>query len=640
MEMIYEASDQYTPTIFLLSKGTNPTDGVLGMARKLKIPPPPCISMGEGMEIVGSRAIEAGAENGTWVMLENCELGMGLMVVMEEMLGKLKATTQPGFRLWLSALPDPEFPLGLLQMSTKVTNEPPAGLKAGLMRSYTVMVDQDKLERIDGKAEGTMWRKLVFTLCFLHSVVQERRKFGPLGWCIPYEYNQGDQFACLTFLEKHLYNGPISWPTVRYMVCDVQYGGKITDSLDRRLFQLYAAKYLTPDTLADGYTIQPQQPIQKIPQNFQYIVPDFMQLQQYKDFAVSFPEIDSPEVIGFHPNADLTFRQKSARELLEIVGNTQPKGGGGGGGGPSTEDIVFEQAGKLHKRMPEYYVEEIYKAKIQVLGGLTVPLNMFLYQEIQRLQEVIEKVTVMLKQMQLAIKGEVVMTDELATGIEAMGGALAPRPWVYTPSGTEFSWIIPSVASWFSQLIRIDTQCRTWMETGRPVSYWMAGWSNPAGFLTAMTQEVSRKHSKAPEYWALDEMVYHTEGTTYKDISNVPAPPNEGIYVHGLQMDGGAFDIKAQILVESQPKILVFELPVLFITANHFKAQEKVNKEIYGPQGPYSLPTYKYAVRGDGYPGNPDIKNFIFFVNLKCTAEKDPLHWGLRGLALYCNSGN
>jgi dynein heavy chain len=641
MEIIYEQSDEVTPTIFLLSKGTNPTDGVIGMARKLKIPTPPCISMGEGMEIVGQRAIEAGSENGTWVMLENCELGMGLMVEMEDLLGKLRPTVHPNFRLWLSALPDADFPLGLLQMSTKCTQEPPAGLKAGIMRSFTVMVDQDKLERIDGQAEGIMWRKLVFTLCFLHSVVQERRKFGPLGWCIPYEYNQGDQYACLLFLEKHLYNGPISWPTVRYMVCDVQYGGKITDSLDRRLFQLYAAKYLTPDTLVEGYTFQPQQPILKIPGNFQYLVKDYLQLDEYKAYAASFPDIDSPEVLGLHPNADLSYRQSAARSLLEIVGNTQPKGGGGGGGGgPSKEEIVYEQAGKLYSRMPEDYVEDAYKAKIQALGGLGVPLNMFLFQEIQRFQEVLELVRNMLKNIQLAIKGEVVMTDALADGIEAMGDARAPRPWIYTVGCTEFAWIIPSISSWYGQMLNIDKQTRTWMENGRPNSYWMAGFSNPAGFLTAMTQEVARKHSKAPQFWALDEMVYHAEPTNTRDGSAMNSPPAEGCYLHMLVMDGGAFDIKAGILCESTPKILFVDLPVTLISANHYATQKKINKDMYGPQGPYSAPVYKYAVRGDGYPGNPDIKNFIFFLNLKCDAGKDPLHWGIRGLCLFCNSGN
>ena len=75
------------------------------------------------------------------------------------------------------------------------------------------------------------------SLCTFHGVVQERRKFGPLGWCIPYEYNNGDLQSCVLFLEKHLYNGPISWSTFQYMVSAVQYGGKITDSLDVRLFR-------------------------------------------------------------------------------------------------------------------------------------------------------------------------------------------------------------------------------------------------------------------------------------------------------------------------------------------------------------------------------------------------------------------
>merc|ERR1711871_470635 len=625
MESIVDEMNSSTPVIFLLSTGADPTETIQNLARKRKLPEPATVSMGEGQEPVAIKAMQAGAAAGTWVLLQNCELGLELMVTMEDFLGKLSEGIDPGFRLFITALPEKTFPLGLLQMSTKVTNGPPAGLKAGILKSFTILVDQDRLERVDQGAD--QWRKLLFAICFLHSVVQERRKFGPLGWCIPYEYNNGDLTACILFLEKHLYAGAISWVTLQYMICEAQYGGRITDNTDRRMFRNYAHTWVDSTCLEEGYTYNPAVPILKIPKDFQYILPNYETIEQYRAYCASMPEIDSPEISGLHPNADLTYRVKEANHLLAQMSESQPKGGGGGGG-LSPAAVVFEKAVELAARMPEYYREDDYNAKINKLGGFSVPLNIFLFQEIQRLQNVINKVGTMLKSIQLAINGEVVMTAELQDAITFMFEAKAPKTWVYTVSGDEFSWILPTLGLWWTSFLERDDQDRTWMEHGRPKSYWLTGFFNPCGLLTAMKQEVTRKHKG--EAWALDDVIYHTEASQMMGFDHVRGPPAEGLYIHGLSLDGGAYDKQNQMMCEQEPKKLFVPLPVLLVSANIATAQVKVVKELYGPQGPYESPVYKYPARTDRF--------YVFSVNIRCTVEKNPIFWGLRGVCLLCNT--
>lgn len=160
-------------------------------------------------------------------------------------------------------------------------------------------------------------------------------------------------------------------------------------------------------------------PILRLPNDFQYTIPSGLEIKEYKDYVTTFPEIDSPEVFGLHPNADLTFRLNEVGALIHTLGETQPKGSGGGGG-VSREDVVQNKASELLERLPEDFVEDDYKAKLNKLGGLDKPLNIFLFQEIQRLQKVIGKVRFILIQLQLAINGEVVMTDELQQTLDAM----------------------------------------------------------------------------------------------------------------------------------------------------------------------------------------------------------------------------
>ena len=63
----------------------------------------------------------------------------------------------------------------ILETSIKITNEPPTGMQANLHKALDNF-DQDTLEMCSKEAE---FKSILFSLCYFHAVVAERRKFGP-----------------------------------------------------------------------------------------------------------------------------------------------------------------------------------------------------------------------------------------------------------------------------------------------------------------------------------------------------------------------------------------------------------------------------------------------------------------------------
>jgi dynein heavy chain len=98
-----------------------------------------------------------------------------------------------------------------------------------------------------------------------------------------------------------------------------------------------------------------------------------------------------------------------------------------------------------------------------------------------------------------------------------------PKLWLYSPAGDELSWLAPNLGVWYGGLLLRDTQYRTWLADGRPSSFWMAGFFNPQGFLTAVQQEITRAHKG--ENWALDGVVMHADVTDILSPDNVKGPP-------------------------------------------------------------------------------------------------------------------
>jgi dynein heavy chain, axonemal len=86
-------------------------------------------------------------------------------------------------------MPASYFPVSILQNGVKITTEPPRGLKNNLRRSWGE-VREEQLEACPRRRDEL--HKIEWGLSFFHALVQERRKFGALGWNIRYEFNMSD----------------------------------------------------------------------------------------------------------------------------------------------------------------------------------------------------------------------------------------------------------------------------------------------------------------------------------------------------------------------------------------------------------------------------------------------------------------
>jgi dynein heavy chain len=288
-----------------------------------------------------------------------------------------------------------------------------------------------------------------------------------------------------------------------------------------------------------------------------------------------------------------------------------------------------------------------------------MPLNIFLKQELERFQKILDIVRSTMISMVDAIDGTTIMTPEIVDSINAVFDFRVPYKWQFDPTGAEISWLTPSLGGWVKGLTDRHYQLNNWISKERPQSFWLTGFFNPQGFLTAMKQEVAR--TKKEKGWALDEVIYDTDVT--KDIipgddgridgfklSNVPS---EGVLVHGLFLEGAGWSKAEKKLEESQPKELYYQFPVLHVTATYLPRNEKDRQQnqMAGAGGArnkvdisqkirsyYDCPVYKYPKRNDKY--------LIFRVFLKPEGQNAPpnpnkgmtpaMRWKLSGVSLLC----
>ena len=229
-------------------------------------------------------------------------------------------TMHPEYRLWLTSMPSDTFPVPVLQSGIKLTNEPPRGLKANLTRTFTDVSE----EEYEGCSKPREYKKLLFSLSYFHAAILERRKYGAIGWNIPYEWMTADLETSKRQLRMYLdEQEQVPYQALNYLVAETNYGGRVTDDKDGRLIRAMLGRYVCPEVMNDAYRLSKLD---------LYYAPPEGPLADAKTYIDGLPLDEDPEVFGLHPNANIAFEQKTVGEFSDTILMMQPRVSGGGGG--------------------------------------------------------------------------------------------------------------------------------------------------------------------------------------------------------------------------------------------------------------------------------------------------------------------
>ncbi|KAJ3105519.1 Dynein heavy chain 6, axonemal [Phlyctochytrium planicorne] len=656
---VYKDTSHKSPMIFILSSGSDPISALLkfagskdiNMVERLHM-----ISLGQGQGPIAEELLRRATSKGDWVFLQNCHLAASWMSRLEVLVKELSSDNEPhpNFRLFLSSMPSRVFPAAVLQDGVKVTNEPPKGLRANLARSFAD-ISRDLFD--DAPPQGIKFKKLLFGICFFNAIIHERKKFGPLGWNIIYDWSNSDLEVSISILKNILRESKsIPWDALLYLTGEITFGGRVTDDWDRRTLKSLLSRYYTPQILDDNHKLSP---------SGIYYAPADGDILSFRVYIDSLPFSEDPTVFGMHENANVSYQMQESRRLVKTVLDVQPRLISGSGGS-SSEEIVVGIATTILDAWPEPII-------IDLTGEISIPganipgrpensrmileqtfkkdengrmlnsLSTVLSQETVRFNKLLGLVKKSLENIVKAVKGIIVMSSDLELVFKSLLNNEVPASW----SAAAYPSLKP-LGSWVKDFhLRIE-ELSNWVEKGQPTNFWLPGFFFPQGFLTGVLQNHARKYNipidsllfafKVSEYEDGDPRIGNenhssdtrglfsgdvTGGQTQFSDALVMYPEEDGVLVRGLFVEGARWDRQKRSLQDSYPMEMYSTMPLIrFIPTQIPQSDASL----------YVCPLYKTSARAGTLSTTGHSTNFVISVNIPSDKPQD--YWISKGVAL------
>ncbi|XP_070624136.1 dynein axonemal heavy chain 14 isoform X2 [Bos indicus] len=700
----YEESNARTPLILIHSHGIDLTNTLLKFAQELMgtTNHVTMISLGRGQAAKAEALIvKALTKTEQWVFLQNCHLAASFMprlCTIVESFNSPDVTIEPKFRLWLSSKSDSSFPIPILQKSLKIAVENPQGLKNNLLQTFGYSGSGEITEELFEKPDyGPWWKKILFSLCFFNALINERKIYGILGWNIAYAFSSSDLEVAIKVLENFLSaQSSIPWQTLRYLIGEVVYGGWVTDSWDRRCLNTLLYKFCNPKVLKDDFSFSTDEPL-----------PKSGSMKDYIRIIQSLPEDDPPELLELHPEATRGFREIQAQKFIDNLIGMQPRFTITNlmfSREKSKDELVMAILSDMLTRLPLSVEKEEWAGTPSTLKYIMLSpiwesfhkdpkgydplihcvLLTFLIQEIERFDQLLSIIHKSLKDLQLAIKGEIILTQELEEIYDSFLSTKVPKLWqkyAYKSSKALSSWVndliqrlnffntwakmaytavhhryMRLVTAWKhsssspSQDPKYPTEPNHEFFEGFPARYWLPAFFFPQAFLITVLQDYGRSQGVSTDALTFTHhVISDTTDVKDKEFSIIiqkklnivrrafkgTDPTHVGVHVFGLFIEGARWNHKEKILEDSLPCEICCDFPEIYFLPTKISTERStVSKQTEPELYTFECPVYQTPERSSILTAAGLSSNFLTSVYL--STKKPPSHWITMQVALLC----
>uniref|UniRef100_A0A8C0GMH1 Dynein cytoplasmic 1 heavy chain 1 n=1 Tax=Chelonoidis abingdonii TaxID=106734 RepID=A0A8C0GMH1_CHEAB len=563
------------------------------------------------------KAINTAVKSGRWVMLKNVHLAPGWLMQLEKKLHSLQP--HACFRLFLTMEINPKVPVNLLRAGRIFVFEPPPGVKANMLRTFSSIPVSRICKSPNERA------RLYFLLAWFHAIIQERLRYAPLGWSKKYEFGESDlRSACDTidtWLDdtakgrQNISPDKIPWSALKTLMAQSIYGGRIDNEFDQRLLNTFLERLFTTLSFDSEFKLAC-----KVDGHKDIQMPDGIRREEFVQWVELLPDTQTPSWLGLPNNAEKVLLTTQGIDMISKMLKMQML--------EDEDDLAYAETEKkaradstsdgrpswmrtLHTTASNWFhlIPQNLNHLKRTVENIKDPLFRFFEREVKMGAKLLQDVRQDLADVVQVCEGKKKQTNYLRTLINELVKGILPRSWSHytVPAGmTVIQWV-----SDFSERIKQLQNISQAAASGgakelKNIHVCLGGLFVPEAYITATRQYVAQANS-----WSLEELCLEVNVTTTQNA--VLDACSFG--VTGLKLQGATCSNNKLSLSNAISTILP-------ITQLRWIKQTNADKKA----NVVTLPVYLNFTRAD----------LIFTVDFEIATKEDPRSFYERGVAVLC----